>query len=132
LLLEFSAELGTDRDATLKRFAALQAHGDDNERDVARKLRAAFTAGGEADAAALAGGLQILLETDLRAGLDSIRQFVLVLHGDHDSLVPRAAGAHLNRRLPSARVTVLPGTAHAPFLSKPREVAAALHEFFDE
>jgi pimeloyl-[acyl-carrier protein] methyl ester esterase len=132
LLLEFSAELGADRDGTLKRFAALQAQGDDNARDVARRLRAAFTAGGEAGAAALEGGLQILLETDLRAGLSSIQQLVLVLQGDRDSLVPRAASAHFNRRLPSARVTMLPGTAHAPFLSKPREVAAALHEFFDE
>jgi pimeloyl-[acyl-carrier protein] methyl ester esterase len=132
LLLGFSAELGMDRERTFKRFAALQAQGDDNARDVARKLRAAFTARGDADEAALAGGLQILLETDLRAGLDSIRHFVLVLQGDHDSLVPPAVGVHLNRRLPSARSAVVRGTAHAPFLSKPQEVAATLDEFFGE
>jgi len=132
LLLGFSAELATDRESTFRRFAALQAQGDDNARDVARKLRAAFTVRGEADGAALAGGLQILLETDLRAGLDSIRQFVLVLQGDRDSLVPAAVGVHLNRRLPNARAAVVRGTAHAPFLSKPQEVAAALDEFFNE
>ena len=131
LLLGFSAELSIDRDGTMKRFATLQAQGDDNARDVARKLRA-HAARGEADVTALAGGLQILAETDLRAGLSAVRQFVLVLQGDHDSLVPLAAGVHLNRRLPSARAAVLRGTAHAPFLSRPRDVAQALMEFFDE
>ncbi|MGH8700320.1 MAG: alpha/beta fold hydrolase, partial [Burkholderiales bacterium] len=81
---------------------------------------------------ALAGGLRILIETDLRDALGSIRQPVLVMHGDRDSLAPLAAGEYLSRRLVNARFLVLRGAAHAPFLSQPEETSAAVREFFDE
>ena len=124
----FSGALGADCAGTLRRFVSLQAQGDALERNVARQLRTALAAAG---GAALAGGLQILLETDLRARLGAIRQPALVLHGDRDQLAPLAAGEHLSRRLPAAWLTVVRGAAHAPFLSKPQEVAAAVDEFFD-
>ena len=132
VLAGFSRALATDRAGTLQRFVSLQAHGDDRAREVARKLRSALAAGREPEAAALADGLEILLETDMRAELDSIRQPALVLHGDRDQLVPLAAGRHLSRGLPRARMAVLHGTAHAPFLSRPAAAAAALQELFDE
>jgi len=131
VLAGFSRALATDRAGALQRFVALQARGDDNARRVVRQLRAALAAGDEADDAALATGLEILLETDLRDHLASIRQPTLVLQGDGDSLVPPAAAEHLSRGLPGARLAVFGGAGHAPFVSRPRQVAAALREFLD-
>jgi len=132
VLAAFARDLADDAPGALKRFALLQAQGDNDARGVGRQLRAALGTGGEAGAAALEGGLRILLETDLRGELSSIRQPALVLHGDRDQLVAPAAGAYLSRRLPAARLSVLRGAAHAPFLSQPEAAAAALGEFFDE
>ena len=131
VLTEFSSALGADSASALRRFVSLQVQGDELERNIARQLRAALAAAGEHGAAALAGGLRILLETDLRDRLDAIRQPTLVLHGDRDQLAPLAAGEHLSRRLPAAWLTVVRGAAHAPFLTKPQEVAAGVDEFFD-
>ena len=132
VLAGFSRALVTDRADTLQRFVSLQARGDDRARGVARRLRAVLAAGGDPEAAALEGGLEILVATDLREELGSIKQRTLVLHGDRDELVPLAAAEHLGRRLPAGRIVVLRGTAHAPFLSQPRATAAVLQEFLSE
>lgn len=132
VLLAFSTALAADRAGMLARFILLQSQGDDRARQVARQLRAALAAGSGPRANTLRWGLQVLLATDLRGDLGSIKQRALVLHGDRDRLTPLAAGKHISRHLAKARLIVLRGTAHAPFLSKPREVAAALREFFDE
>lgn len=128
-LAGFSRGLAAERAGTLRRFMSLQARGDEKARQVARQLRAAHAATAPE---ALEGGLRILSETDMREALGSIRQPVLVVHGDRDSLVPLAAGEFLSRRLLDARLLVLRGAGHAPFLSKPEETSAAVLEFFDE
>ena len=131
-LAGFSRGLTAARAGTLRRFMLLQAQGDERAKQVARQLRAARAARNLPALEALAGGLRILLETDLRGALGSIRQPVRVMHGDRDSLVPLEAGEYLSRRLFNARLLVLRGAAHAPFLSKPEETSAALRKFFDE
>ncbi|HKA42263.1 MAG TPA: pimeloyl-ACP methyl ester esterase BioH [Burkholderiales bacterium] len=132
VLTTFARDLARNRRRTLQRFASLQARGDSKAAEVTRRLRAALAAGDEADAGALDGGLEILLETDLRQELASITQQALVVHGDRDELVPLAAAGYLARRLPAARLVVLHGAAHAPFLSQPRATAAVLREFLDD
>ena len=132
VLTGFLRDLADDPSGALKRFVTLQAQGDDDARRVGRQLRAALTTGGEPGAAALESGLRLLLETDQRGELGSIRQQALVLHGERDQLVPPAAATYLDRRLPAARLTVVRGAAHAPFLSQSGLVTGALNEFFDE
>jgi len=131
VLADFSRALAADRAATLRRFMALQARGDDDARRVLRRLRSALATSAWPNDGVLQGGLEILLETDLRERLAAIRQRTLVLQGDRDALVPLRAAEYLSGRLPGARLVVLDGAAHAPFLSRPREAAAALQEFLD-
>ena len=131
-LAGFSKGLAAERAGTLRRFMSLQAQGDEKAGQVARQLRAAHAARNGPALETLAGGLRILIEADLRDALGSIRQPVLVMHGDRDSLAPLTAGEYLSRRLLNARLLVLRGAAHAPFLSKPEETSAALLEFLDE
>lgn len=131
-LAGFSKGLTAGRAGTLRRFMSLQAQGDEKAGQVARLLRAAHAARNGPALETLAGGLRILIESDLRDALGSIRQSVLVVHGDRDNLAPLAAGEYLSRQLLNARLLVLRGAAHAPFLSKPEATSAALREFFDE
>jgi pimeloyl-[acyl-carrier protein] methyl ester esterase len=81
---------------------------------------------------ALRGGLDILEHEDLRPALAEVMQPVLVVHGAEDQLVPLAAARHLALALPRARLEVIDGTAHAPFVSDPYAVAELVSEHFDE
>lgn len=132
VLHEFAQELAADYDGTLRRFLALQARGDAQAGQVGRRLRETLSARGRPRAHVLQQGLKILLGTDLRPELHAITQPALVVHGDRDVLTPPAAGEHLSRMLPNARLEVVRGAAHAPFLSNPGEVGALLVDFFDE
>jgi len=127
----FARALEDDPAGTLDRFSLLATQGDLAARRVTRLLRAARSGQRVPDPAALTGGLEILRDADLRAGLRSIGQPTLVVHGARDRLVPSGAGRYLGRRVAAGRVLVLRGTAHVPFLSKPGPAARALRAFLD-
>lgn len=132
VLHEFARELAANYDSTLRRFLSLQARGDAKAGQVARRLRETLLARGRPGTRVLQHGLEILLGTDLRLELHAIMQPALVVHGDCDVLTPPAAGEHLSRMLPNARLEVMRGAAHAPFVSNPDDVGALLVDFFDE
>lgn len=50
----------------------------------------------------------------------------VVVHGDRDLVIPVQAGTLLARRIPHARYVALPGAGHAPTVTRPEEVAAAV------
>ena len=81
---------------------------------------------------ALAGGLTILRDTDLRDELSQLTQPTLILHGALDTLTPPAAGTWLAETLPSAQHIEFARAAHAPHLSHADEVAAAISRFADD
>ncbi len=113
----FARSLVQDYRATLLRFLSLQIGNNESVRAVLKQLRAELFAHGEPQPEALAAGLAILEQTDLRARLAEIRQPALVVHGGHDRLAPPAAGDYLAAHLPQARLLRLEGAGHAPFLS---------------
>lgn len=130
---EFSRGLMHDPAAVLRRYVALQAHGDARVSRVARHLRQALSGTVHpADAVRLHRGLSLLWRTDLRSSLPDIIQSTLVIHGDRDAVTPLAAGEHLARAIPNARLIVMEGAAHAPFASEPAHTSAHLAGFFDE
>jgi pimeloyl-[acyl-carrier protein] methyl ester esterase len=63
----------------------------------------------------LEAGLAWLYEADLRPDVEKISCPVTLLHGENDPLIPPEASRWLADRLPSARLVLLPGRAHAPF-----------------
>ena len=131
VLSEFATALGHDHAGTLRRFLALQTLGDAAAREVTARLRKALLAEAPPSVEALAGGLAILGTADLRASLAEVTQPVLLLHGARDRLVPPAVGEYLEAALPDARLQVLPGAAHAPFISRLKETGTFLRDFFD-
>ena len=126
VLQAFSAELEADYEGTLKRFLGLQARGDEAAKTVLRVLRDNLFLHGRPDTQALRGGLAILRDCDLRDVVSEVRQPTLIIHGDRDQLTPLAAGEWLAQALPDARLTVLHGAAHAPFLSHPDQFTQSL------
>lgn len=130
-LARFGDELRIAYRATLQRFLALQVHGSEEGRATLAALRHTLFARGEPSPAALAAALDILAATDLRADVGSIGADTIVIGGDRDTLTPDAAGAWLAAAMPSARHVVIPGAAHAPFLSHRAAFDVALDGFLD-
>jgi pimeloyl-[acyl-carrier protein] methyl ester esterase len=132
VLQDFAAALDRDCEVTLKRFLTLQVQGDIAAIEVLRTLRTCIRDEAVPSAQTLRAGLKVLLDTDLREALPLIAHDTLVIHGESDALAPLAAGEYLARMSPSARLVVIRGAAHAPFLSAPAEVKRAVMEFVDE
>jgi pimeloyl-[acyl-carrier protein] methyl ester esterase len=128
VFVEFAAGLGRDYRATVLRFLSLQAGGDAG-RALIRRLRTELFAYGEPDPLALARGLGMLEHADLRGELKDILVPTLVVHGGLDRLCPPAAGEYLAAQLPDARLALLPGAGHAPFLSQPQRFGELVRGF---
>lgn len=126
---QFAAQVQQDYRGTLSRFLALQAHGGDASKETIRRLREQFFQRGEPQCADLQSGLDILLQTDLRAEVGRIATPALILHGDYDKLAPMAAGRWLAEHLPAAQLQVCKGASHAPFLSHPAWFVERMKEF---
>ena len=123
----FERGLIEDAAATLARFLALEALDDTARPAVTRALRSAAEAA--PSAVALAGGLEVLRATDLRARLPGITQPVLLLHGARDRVTPPDASAALAALLPNAQRTVIADAGHAPFLAREADTARAIVDF---
>ena len=132
LLESFAAELRDDYRQTLNRFLSLQVRGSEHAGRVLRTLRAELLAQGEPEPAALQAGLEILRSTDLRAAVAGVTCPVLLLMGERDTLVPAAAGAAAAPLFQDARVAVITGAGHAPFLQDPQQVAGQLQAFLQQ
>lgn len=81
------------------------------------------------DAAAALAGLDVLATADLRAELGAIDLPLLLLHGAEDPICPSGASRAMAEAIPGARLALLPGAGHAPFLTQEGEVAAAVLAF---
>jgi pimeloyl-[acyl-carrier protein] methyl ester esterase len=124
-----SRGLAGDYRRTVQNFLALQTRGDERADETLRMLRARLATHGEPDRRALAAGLGILRETDLRDALPRIAQPALVIAGEHDRLTPPEAGRALATGLPAARFRLIERCGHAPFLSHPAEALAEVTGF---
>ncbi|MDD4963592.1 MAG: alpha/beta fold hydrolase [Gallionella sp.] len=122
-LAGFAEALQQDYALTLRRFLALQVRGSENEKALLLRLRQALFSRGEPNADILQRGLGILRDCDLRADLPKILTPTLVIGGERDTLTPPEASAFLAQQLPNARLELILGAAHAPFLSHPDAVA---------
>ena len=128
---QFHDGLLADCAGTLERFLALQVRGAEDARGVLRRLRAGVAGRPAPDPAALETGLGFLREEHLRGPLPDIRAPALWLFGERDTLVPAGAAERVALLMPDARVRVIAGAGHAPWLSHGAETAAVINEFLD-
>jgi pimeloyl-[acyl-carrier protein] methyl ester esterase len=127
---QFHSGLLDDPAGTLDRFLALQVRGSEAARETLHTLRRELAGRPAPDPLALALGLDLLRDGDLRPRLAELSCPSLWLFGSHDTLVPPGAAPAVAALLPAARVQVIRGAAHAPFLSHPGETAGLVCDFF--
>lgn len=129
VLQGFADGLARDYRRTISNFLALQTWGDEQAAPALRSLRANLATHGEPDARALAAGLAILRNADLREAVPGITLPTLVIAGEHDRITPAEAGRELARRLPAARYREVARAGHAPFLSHADQVLREVEGF---
>ena len=127
----FATGLEHDWRATVERFLALEVLGDARAQTDLRRLRADLFARGEPDPAALAAGLALLADSDLRVRLAKLAVPSVWIAGRRDRLVPAAALRAAAAACGGAFVE-LEHAAHAPFLGHAAAVAAALAPLLDD
>lgn len=117
--------LGTDPGRVLREFAArCLAPGEEAFREEAAAMFAF-----RPPAARLARGLDYLLQKDLRGLLPGVPGRVAVVQGEADAIVPPDQGRFLAQRHAGARLFLLPGAGHLPFLTQAGAFNGILREF---
>ncbi len=127
-LQRFADSLRNDTSTTLRQFLALQFLGVKNGRAAQRACLQGLLARGQASAAGLEQGLQLLRELDLRAAFAACPCAVAL--GQQDKLVPVQLAAALQQLNPAARIVQWRGLGHAPQLVEPQRVAQFIGEQF--
>jgi pimeloyl-[acyl-carrier protein] methyl ester esterase len=132
-----AAGLRTDYRRTVSDFLELQVRGSAGGAEALEQLRAALFAHGSHEQgndagrfrAALARGLELLRDTDLRPLLADVTLPTLVIAGQYDRVTLPAASHALANSLPDARYVEIRRAAHAPFLSHLPQLSALLADF---
>lgn len=81
-----------------------------------------------ASTATLAAGLDYLLRADLRPLLPGLPRGTVIIQGQEDGIVDPAQARFLQEQRPGARLHLLPGAGHLPFLTQ----AAAFNRILEE
>src|SRR5690625_2385334 len=124
----FRAAFVDNAAACLKRFAVLQAHGDDESRVVTRQLREWQHLPDGPQQVAWSESLDLLRALDLRSALQVLEVPSLHLFGAGDALVPVAAASDFPTQ-GHRQVHIMEGCGHAPHISQPRRVAGLMEAF---
>ena len=129
VLAEFDRQLQHNPAQLLADFLELQLRGSRPDPALMRQLRVAMLAHGTAAPAALAAGLLLLADNDLRAAVPAISQPVLIISGQHDRVTPPGAAQALAASLPNARLVEIRRAAHLPFVSHLPQSLAPMRAF---
>ena len=115
---QFANDLIQDQEKTIRRFLALQVKGSPNAMKVVRQLQKSIQSRGQASANALASGLKVLLETDLRDNISLIESPLYWMLGAKDNLVPADLAQVLRIKYQQNNVQLCENASHAPFISQ--------------
>lgn len=128
LLDRFKQSVADAPAETLHHFVALLNQGDARARAHIRTQQQALAATDTPDTASLLQGLNWLDNVDLRPAVAAINMPALLIHGEHDPLMPLPAARWLAETMPHARLETVHAAAHAPFLSAPERFAELVIE----
>lgn len=129
-----AADLRTNYRRTVSDFLELQVRGSSGAAEALVQLRTTLFAHGSSgpQLAALARGLELLRDTDLRPILPQITLPTLVIAGQYDRVTQPSASRALADSLPEARYVEIRRAAHAPFLSHLPQLAALISDFLQQ
>ncbi|MFQ5356061.1 MAG: alpha/beta fold hydrolase [Mariprofundaceae bacterium] len=114
----------------MSRYFSLMFHGDAISRSEYNLLvRKAVDRDSPAGQDALAKGLDLLSNLDLRKGIQQLEVPCLLIHGENDAVVPLGAGKVLEKCIPDAKLVVFPACGHAPFLTQAERFNQTLEDW---
>lgn len=122
----FAELLKIDVSQTLARFLALQVNGLSHGKPLLQAPKRALQECSPPSADILQAGLEILKTADQREFLLRNPLPVKMIVGDRDTLIPLACAQRIRRINPNIDVYVLESAGHAPFLSHPEQLIAAI------
>lgn len=128
----FAENLHRDYKTTLVRFLALQVWGSDNQKQELRELKEKLFSRGEPDSQALAIGLTLLQDEDLRQFMQRLDRQVMLLGGERDTLVPNTALMELAKQFNNVHLEIIKGAGHAPFISHEEVVTDLIRAYLQE
>ena len=128
----FTDNLTQNTEQTLKRFLGLQVRDTANEKEMLREIRNIVDQRPLPQTEALRLGLEILKSANLRPLLNQLQCPVQFILGERDMLVPVATAEKIQQLLPQARIDIMGGAGHTPFLSHTEQFLALLEEFIYE
>lgn len=131
ILEEFGSRLADDYRRTVRDFLTLQVRGDEHATQMLRSLKERLFAHGDPDPRALAHGLAVLAEVDLRPVVGKLSMPTLVISGDRDRLTPPRASRWLADTIPRGRHLSIDGASHAPFISHAPAFLDAINDFME-
>lgn len=67
--------------------------------------------------------------TNISKDLDKIQQKILVLHGEHDPIIPAESSRLLAAGLPNAKLDILPNQGHSTNVENPKLFVTKVNEF---
>jgi len=126
----FAAALSQDLSATIRRFLALEMHGAVDARQTLKHLHTLLARRPMARLDVLRQGLALLEHSDFRHILRAVSMPVLMIGGRRDRLVHPDALTALAAACTQATTCIIPGAAHAPFVSAPAAFLRACRDFF--
>jgi len=128
-LLAFSENLKVNCQATLLRFLSLQVQGMENRKVILKNLKQIMQTVEAPNAEALAAGLLILKEADLRDSLVSLSLPVQFILGEKDSLVPMKVGQNCQLLQRSCESHIIRQAGHVPFITDEAELVQLVDHF---
>lgn len=129
VMARFAGQLDADPQRTVDEFLHLQLRGSREADASLQALQAALRDHGGAQPSALAAGLALLQDNDLRHAWDRLDVPTLLVAGQHDRITPAAAAQWMTAQRPGVRAAELPRAGHAPHLSHADAVVALLEDF---
>jgi pimeloyl-[acyl-carrier protein] methyl ester esterase len=125
----FQTEFDADARAAIDHFLGLMVAGTSHAARTLAELRERVFAYPLADPEALRDGLAILRRSDLVQALPGIEQRALWIAGDEDGPVRAVCSECAAGLMPRGAFKLIEDAGHAPFLSHPHDVQAAVLEF---
>ena len=110
-------------------FRGMFATGEVGEQQYRQIVQDIVKGGTLPDSRTTLRSLESLATADLRPLLAAVDRPVLLIHGSEDRICLPGASRYMAERIPGARLELLPGLGHAPFLSRQELFNRLLREF---
>lgn len=130
VLTQFSSQLEKNLKKTIERFLAIQALGSPSSKEDIKQIKELVLERPLPNIQALAIGLKLLTEIDLRVQLQQIDKPWLRMWGKLDGLVPKGVVKQMPKQV-NIKDIIFPKASHAPFISHQADFVSELTQWLD-